>query len=147
MEQFTLHDNERLKTHICRAEFSVTGNFDPEWLEEKLGIAGMRCFKKGEIDPLTQRAYAFSAITLGWAEEFGTDIDANNVIRKTLQDILPLTDTLAALRLEREMYYTLLLRSRIDREVPESAPRMSLAPDIIEFLNVTQTRHELDIIT
>lgn len=146
VEKYTLHDDERLKAHICRAEFLVTGDFAPEWLEKTLEIEGTRRFKKGEINPITQTPNSFSAVILGWAEEFGADIDVNNVIRKALRYILPLADKLAVLRVEREMYYTLSLKSRIERDFPESAPHLSLAPDIIEFLNVTQTRHELDII-
>lgn len=146
VERYTLHDDKRMKAHVCRAEFLVAGDFDPEWLEETLGIVGMRRFKKGEFNPIAQAPYALSVVTLGWAEEFGADINVNNVIRKALRDILPLADKLAEIRVGRDIHYSLSLKSRIERDFPESAPRMSLAPDIIEFLNVTQTRHELDII-
>ena len=146
VEGYTLHDDERMKAHICRAEFLVVGDFDPEWLEETLGIVGRRRFKKGELNPIAQAPYAISVVTLGWAEEFGADINVNNVIRKALRDILPLADKLAAIRVGRDIHYSLSLKIRIERDYPESAPNMSLAPDIIEFLNVTQTRYELSII-
>jgi hypothetical protein len=146
VEKYTLHDNERLKTHICRAEFLVTGDFDPKWLTQTLKIEGTRYRKKGEINLMTQKPNAFSAIMLGWAEESGMDIDVNNVIRKALRSILPLADKLAALRNQRDMHYSLSLKCRVERTFPESAPDLSLAPDIIAFLNVTQTRHELSII-
>ena len=145
-EGYTLHDDKRMKAHICRAEFLVVGDFDPEWLEEALGIVGRRRFKKGEFNLIAQAPYAISVVALGWTEEFGADININNVIRKALRDILPLVDKLVAIRVGRDIHYSLSLKVRIERDYPESIPNMSLAPDIIEFLNATQTHHELSII-
>ena len=145
-EEYTLHYGNHMKVHICRAEFLAVGDFDPEWLEETLGIFGKQRFKKGELDPITQEPCSISVVSLGWAEEFGADINANNVIRKALRDVLPLADKLAMIRVGRDIHYSLSLKIRIERDHPESAPDMSLAPDVIAFLNATRTHHELSMI-
>ena len=115
-------------------------------MEEALGVFGKRQFKKGELDPITKEPCSFSVVSLGWAEEFGADINVNNVIRKALRDILPLADQLAGIRMGRDIHYSLSLEVRMERDYPESVPDMSLAPDVIAFLNATQTHHELSII-
>ena len=144
--KYTLDWGTAFKTHSCYSYFQIIGDFDPDELFSELGVSVKVIAKKGESLGHGNQPSVFSCADLERFEKTGADMDINDVIRKTLEHLLPHVERLAEWRESMGLQYFLRVGACVDSNFPEAAPAMSLAPDVIEFLHRTGARHEQKVI-
>ena len=119
------------RSHSCITYFYAIGeDFANEFIKELRLDEG---FVK-----ITERG-----VKVGFNEDDSVNI--NDMYRKTLRRLLNKTELLSSLRERFDLEYFLIAIPELESESKKPLPILSLDDDIIEFLYLTKTHHDLDV--
>lgn len=118
--------------NLCRTYFSIDGEFDVFDVKEKLNINNI------EIHTEKNKNY----IIIGNNDKY--DVDVNKMIRITLKDLFNKIDILNEIYDKYNVKFYLEIVPEINGNSEEVHPILSLDHDIIEFIYLTKTIHDLD---
>lgn len=131
-----------MKKNSCRTYFRIVGIFNPQEIAEILNATPHRIIRRGDSLPHTKRVAEHDEIVFGYNDEYSADI--NEMLRVTLKGLRGKVTELAALREKYRLEYYLEIVPEIESGSEEPHPALSLDDDIIEFLYLTKTKHDLD---
>ncbi len=131
-----------MKKHSCRTHFRISGFFDVQNVLDALQVSPYRVVRRGDALPVANRFAVRDTIDIGFNNSY--HVDVNEMIRVTLKDLIPKIDTLVELKKAHQLEYYLVIVPEIEHDSEEPAPLLSLDDDIIEFLYLTKTKHDVD---
>ena len=131
-----------MSKHKCRTYFLILGDFDAKELLRRMGIKNAEATNRGEPHGRRGAISSTSRLEIGYNGEYDPDISV--MIRKTISELLPFAGGMARLKEELGLEYYLETVAEIEGASDEPKPILSLDDDIIEFLYITKTKHDLD---
>ena len=131
-----------MKQHTCRTYFHIVGIFDVQAVSDKLHVTADRVVRRGEPVASGRRIADRDSIDIGLNDDY--NVDVNEMLRVTLKDLKDKTALLAELKKAYGLEYYLEIVPEIEQGSEEPQPILSLDDDIIEFLYLTKTKHDLD---
>ncbi len=131
---------ENLSKNCCYTYFKITGDFDPNEISEKLGLAPSKCWSIGDQGKNGTK-YDFALWEYGRCDEY--DVYIENQMMKTLNDLIPKTKILQEIKSLYEVYYFLEIVPSL--YVDEITPVLSPNKEVIKFCYETETDIDIDL--
>ncbi len=135
---------EKIYTHAehtnCCTYFCIKGDFDPDVISKRLGLAPEASHKIGNKRS-NGTAYDFAAWQFGTCKEY--DILVEHQMMKTIAPLLPKTAILREIKREFDVAFTLEIvpTVRFDEDVPCLAPSLK----VMQFCCDTGTELDIDL--
>lgn len=130
------------KNHSCRTYFKIIGKFDVQAVVNVLDVKTDKVVNRGEFLEHLHRIADCDIIEIGYNDSYNVDI--NEMLRVTIEPLKSKIAILTELKKKYQLEYYLVAVPEIAVDADEPTPILSLDEDIVEFLYLTKTAHDLD---
>ncbi|MDR1793881.1 MAG: DUF4279 domain-containing protein [Erysipelotrichaceae bacterium] len=124
----------------CYTYFAIDGNFDPELITKRLGLRPSYTHRIGDQDTRLGNEYIWPVWQYGMYRKYDNCI--NNMLMKTIEDLLPKVELLQSLKAEFDLKY--FLRVVLTVYPYNVSPDLSPGAEVISFLYHTGTQFSVD---
>ena len=129
-----------MSKNSCYTYFRITGNFDPDIISERLGLAPEKYWKIGD-KRRNGTLYDFALWEIGLCEQY--DILVENQMHKTIAPLINKVDLLQEIRNEFDVVFTLEIVPTI--YAGNTNPCLAPSLKVIDFCHATRTQIDIDL--
>ena len=129
-----------MSENSCYTYFRITGDFDPDYITERLGLQPQKTWKTGDLRP-DGSAYEFSSWKFGQCDEY--DVITENQMHKTIEPLFDKAWILNQIKDEYDVYYSLEIVPTVYTN--NICPTLSPSMKVIDFCHATRTEIDIDL--
>ena len=124
----------------CYTYFNIVGDFDPDEVTERLGLAPDETWKIGDTRRDGEK-FDFASWRYGRCDRY--DVYTENQMRKTIEKLIDKVGELNRIREENDVEFYLVIVPEL--YVDEINPCLAPSLDVIDFCHATRTKIDIDL--
>ena len=129
-----------MSENSCYTYFRITGDFDPDFLTDRIGLTPIQTHKKDHIRSDGSK-YGFASWMYGLCDEY--DVIVENQMHKTIDPLFDKIDVLKEIKSEFDVNFVLEIVPTVYPE--NAAPCLAPSLKVIDFCHVTRTEIDIDL--